>query len=113
MFDFWNNMMNPMIFMQRAFFMQLQLMQNMTAMQLQLMQNMMNGMNFDMSGEGAGDTQTPSVSDGQEGFKLGNITVPPELLRKLMKMEMSPENLGKLQKLLDTVLGAIPVPGES
>ena len=48
-------------------------------------------------------------SDGQHsGFKLGNLEIPPELLARLMQMDMSPENLQKLQKLLDFVFEVMP-----
>ncbi len=98
------NMMNPIGFMQQAFFMHLQFMQNMTAMQMLFMQNMMRGMNFDMPMADTESTQTVQT----EGFKLGDVTVPPELLKKLMHMDMSPENLEKLQNVLDFVLGSVP-----
>ncbi len=34
--------------------------------------------------------------------------MPPELIRRLLYTDMSPENLEKLQKVLDFVLSAIP-----
>ena len=103
-----SSMMNPMIFMQQAFFMQFQFMQNMTNMQMQLMKNLMNCQSVDIS-EGAGNTSDKaSVNAMQEGFKLGNLTVPPELLKKFMQMDMTPENLEKLQKMLDFTLNNIP-----
>ena len=43
-------------------------------------------------------------------FKLGKLEIPPELLGRLMQMDMSPENLEKLQKLLDFVFDAMPQP---
>ena len=38
------------------------------------------------------------------GFKLGTFEIPPELLATVMQLDMSPEHLEKLQKVLDTVL---------
>ena len=42
------------------------------------------------------------------GFQLGGMTIPPEMLQKLLQMEMSPENLEKLQKVLNFMFAAIP-----
>jgi hypothetical protein len=36
------------------------------------------------------------------------MAIPPELLQTLLQMEMSPENLEKLQKVLDCMFAAIP-----
>ena len=68
----------------------------------------MNGTVPEGSGQDAAGGAVSAPALQQEGFKLGNVTVPPELLKKLMQMEMSPENLEKLQKVLDFVLGSIP-----
>lgn len=107
------NMMNPMSMMQQSFMMQMQFMQNMTMMQMQLIQEFMNMMSMngtvpEGNGQDAAGGAVSAPALQQEGFKLGNVTVPPELLKKLMQMEMSPENLEKLQKVLDFVLGSIP-----
>lgn len=121
------NMMKPMEFMQQAFLMQLQFMHDMTEMQMQFMRSMGNLMkpeNSHMDSGSFGATSCPIDGDmnydmpaadavkaptaPEEGFKLGNLTVPPELLKKLLRMDMSPENLEKLRKVLDVVLSSIP-----
>jgi len=43
-----------------------------------------------------------------DGFKLGNMEIPPEMLGTLLSMDMSSENLEKLQKLLDILFEAMP-----
>lgn len=69
----------------------------------------MNVMKMNGEANTGGVQEASEVAAGQqEGFKLGSITIPPELLKKLMQMDMSPENLEKLQKVLDFVLGSIP-----
>lgn len=102
------NNTNPMNFMQQAFMMQMQFMQNMTMMQIQFMENMMNTFNvMQMNSAMSHPEQTPAQEETnaslqkQGGFKLGSMDVPPELLKKFMQMDMSPENLEKLQKALD------------
>jgi hypothetical protein len=47
---------------------------------------------------------------GQGGFKLGDIEIPPELLQMVLQMDMKPENLEKLQKVLDFVFSVMPEP---
>ena len=43
-----------------------------------------------------------------EGFKAGNMNLPPQILQMLLSMDMSPENLKKLQKILDFAFSAVP-----
>ena len=98
----------PMQLMKQAFGMQMQMMQTMCTMQMQFMQGFakMMGMN-----KGLLDALKPEAdaSLGQPGgFKLGNMEIPPWLLTKLMQMDMSPENLEKLQRVLDFVFEAMP-----
>ena len=97
--------------MQQTFMTHMEMMQLMCMMPMQLTQGI-----FDRMGTGTGsapDSHEPGehASDGQgSGFKLGNMEVPPELLSRLMRMDMSPENLEKLQRLLDFVFDAMPQP---
>lgn len=106
----WNPQMNadganPMaMMMSQMFAMHMMFMQGMFMMPMQMMQFMMNIM--PENSEAAPEGSAPAVSEG--GFKLGNMNVPPEMLKYLMQMDMSPENLQKLQKVLDTVFAAIP-----
>jgi trigger factor len=69
-----------------------------------MMQNMASMMN-----KFPGGMAPEKAAPGQaEGFRLGNMEIPPEMLGTLLSMDMSPENLEKLQKLLDIVLEAMP-----
>ena len=96
---------SAMQFLQQAWQMQLQLMQSLCMMPWYMMQNMMAMMT--MMGGNAGDRQ-PEEKPASGGFKLGNMDVPPELLGMLLRMDMSPENLEKLQKVLDFVFEVMP-----
>ena len=95
----------PMLpFMHQAFMMQMQFMQNMCMMPFYMMQNMASMMN-----KFPGGMAPEKAAPGQaEGFRLGNMEIPPEMLGTLLSMDMSPENLEKLQKLLDIVFEAMP-----
>jgi len=55
-----------------------------------------------------GATVQKGSAEQPGGFQLGGMTIPPELLQTLLQMEMSPENLEKLQKVLDFMFAAIP-----
>ena len=105
---------NPMQLMQQMFQLQMQLMQTVMLMPMQLMQGMVNLMNqaaaqpADTEAAAAQPAEPKPEAAPKSGFKLGNLTVPPELLSKLMQMEMSPENLEKLQGALDFVFEAMP-----
>jgi hypothetical protein len=84
--------------------MQMQFMQNMCMMPFYMMQNMASMMN-----KFPGGMAPEKAAPGQaEGFRLGNMEIPPEMLGTLLSMDMSPENLEKLQKLLDIVFEAMP-----
>ena len=98
-----NGDMNPMLLMQRAFMMHLQMMQFMWTMPMQLMAGAMDWMSQNMPEE-----QPNEEKAAPEGFQLGNLNVSPELLKKVMEMDMTPENLEKLQKVLDVVFAAMP-----
>ena len=96
------DMLNPMLFIQQAFNMQMQFAQYMFMMPFYMMKGFadMTGMEGVFPKE---DSKAP-----ESGFKVGNVNVPPEILGKLLSMDMSPENLEKLQKLLDFVFAAMP-----
>ncbi len=97
--------------MKEAFGMQKQMMQTMQAMcmmPMQLMLAFLNGLAEDAPGDDAPKSAAPEGQEG--GFKLGNMEIPPKLLARLMQMEMSPENLAKLQRVLDFVFDAMPQP---
>ncbi|MBE6040411.1 MAG: hypothetical protein E7219_05565 [Clostridiales bacterium] len=101
-FDF-GSFSNPMMFMQQAFMMQMQMAAYMFMMPLQMMKSMAGMVSGAMNGE------TEEKSEAAPGtIKIGNFNVSPEMLQKLMAMDMSPENLEKLQKVLDFTLGMIP-----
>jgi hypothetical protein len=97
--------------MKQAFEMQMQMVQlaqTLCMMPLQLMQSILS-----MLEAGMPDASAPEAAaqEGQKGgFKLGNMEIPPWLLAKLMQIDMSPENLAKLQRVLDFVFEAMPQP---
>lgn len=114
---------DPVQFMQQMFGLQMQMAQTMFMMPFEMMQNMvkMAGMPDmsqmrDMPGladmfrgfAAAGSDKKEAAASQNAGFDLGGMNIPPELLKKLMQMDMSPENLAKLQKVLDFVLGSMP-----
>ena len=98
---------DPMQFMQQAFMMQMQFMQNMMMLPMQFMQGM-TAMMEQNAPAGEAERIENSSEAQQGGFKLGNMNIPPELLRKLMQMDMTPENLEKLQRVLDFMFEAMP-----
>ena len=111
------NDMNPFSFMQQAFMMQMRMMQMTQAMFMMPMQMMsafmpmMDPQNFSsmVTGLKSKMGSMTSMPEGAEsGFKLGNISIPPALIRKLMQIDMSPENLEKLQGVLDFVFASMP-----
>lgn len=101
--------MDPMKFMQQAFMMQMKFSQMMLMMPFQMMKNI-----AEMMGAGAAESDESDKNDEPagaaqpEGFKLGGREIPPEMLSMLLNMEMSPENLEKLQKTLDFAFSAMP-----
>lgn len=95
---------NPMMFMQQAFMMQMQFAASMLMMPFQMMKSMAGMMTGGMDGDADEKSEAPAPGT----IKVGNFNVSPEMLQKLMAMDMSPENLEKLQKVLDFTLGMIP-----
>ena len=95
----------PMVsLMQQAFKLQMQFMQSMCMIPLCTMQTLST-----MLGNLPGDAAPEKPASRQAGgFKLGDMEIPPEVLGTLMSMDMSPENLEKLQKVLDFVFEAMP-----
>ena len=96
--------------MQQTFMTHMEMMQLMCMMPMQFTQGIWNRVD---SGTGSPDPAMTgeAASDGQgSGFKIGNMEIPTELLSRLMQMDMSPENLEKLQGLLDFVFDAMPQP---
>ena len=102
---------DPMELMKQAFEMQMQMMllaQTLCMMPLQLMQSFLAMLEAGMPDASEAEA---SAQEGQKGgFKLGNMEIPPWLLAKLMQLDMSPENLAKLQRVLDFVFEAMPQP---
>lgn len=104
--------------MQQACNLQMQIMQCMCLMPLSVMQAMTNAV-AQVASAGA-----PGAQPGEEvgahaasarpaGFKLGNWELPPELLSMLLNIDMSPENLEKLQRTLDFAFEALPQPSNA
>ena len=94
-------MEEAMQMMTQMFQLQMQFAQMMWMMPIQLMQGMAG-----MAQMGAAAQKEGAAQPG--GFQLGGMTIPPALLQKLLQMEMSPENLEKLQKVLNFLFAAIP-----
>ena len=100
----------PMVsLMQQAFKLQMQFMQTMCMMPLCMMQTM-STMLGNLPGDAAPEKPAAekTVAGQAGGFKLGDMEIPPEILGTLLSMDMSPENLEKLQKLLDFVFEVMP-----
>lgn len=93
--------MDPRQFMEQAVKMQMQMAQSMFLMPFAMMQGLAGAMGCRPGGANAA---------GQGGFKLGNVEIPPELLQMVLQLDMKPENLEKLQKVLDFVFSAMPEP---
>lgn len=91
---------DPMQFMLQAAMLQMQIAKSMFIMPLTMMQGLAEVFESHDEAEAA----------SQSGFRLGSFELPPELLQKVMQMDMKPENLEKLQKVLDFVFSAIPEP---
>ena len=103
---------DPMELMKQAFEMQMQMIQiaqTLCMMPLQLMQSFLAMMEAGMP-DGASAAASGAEEGQKGGFKLGNMEIPPWLLAKLMQIDMSPENLAKLQRVLDFVFEAMPQP---
>ena len=102
----------PMPWMAQGMEEAMQMMTQMLQMHMQFAQmmwmipvNIMQG----MAGIAQMGTAAQKGSAAQPGgFQLGGMAIPPELLQTLLQMEMSPENLEKLQKVLDYLFAAIP-----
>lgn len=91
---------DAMRFMQQAFTLQMQIARTMFLMPFTMMQGVAEM--FD----GRQETEAPA----QDGFRLGKVALPPELLQMALQIDMKPENLEKLQKALDFVFSALPEP---
>ena len=100
-----NGEMNPMQFMQQAWALQMQIARNMFMMPLQMMKGFAGLKGAAPDGGEAAEDGAPAQAGG---FQLGPMQIPPELLRFLLKLEMSPENLKKLQKVLDFAFEMLP-----
>ena len=126
MFSFFDNQQNPLMgmmraenraqndgagsmsFMQQAWMMQMQFMQNMCMMPLYMMQGFTSMLGQFIGGMAPEAAPERAAAGQAGGFKIGDMELPPELLGTLLNLEMSPENLEKLQKTLDFVFGAMP-----
>ena len=93
---------DSMRFLQQAFTLQMQIARSMLTMPFTVMKGFAETL-------GSRD-ETESENQNQSGFKLGGFEIPPELLQMVMQMDMKPENLEKLQKVLDFVFSAVPEP---
>jgi len=101
--------------MKQAFGMHMQMMRTMCMMHMQFASSMCmmplqmtKAMAEMMAGKMSGAAEAGSKAPASGAFKIGNFDVSPEMLQKLLAMDMSPENLDKLQKVLDFVFGMMP-----
>jgi hypothetical protein len=89
-----------MRFMQQAFTLQMQIARSMFLMPFTMMQGFAEMF----------ETRQETKASDQDGFRLGKVALPPELLQMALQIDMKPENLEKLQKALDFVFSALPEP---
>lgn len=136
MFNFFDNQKNPLMYMmnmmntestrdaespekepvdaelaellKHAFGMQMQMMGMMCTMQMQFLQGVASMMGLNRGTPDAPRPEPDASAAQPGGFQLGGVEIPPQLLARLMQMDMSPENLSKLQKALDFLFEAMP-----
>lgn len=136
MFNFFDNQKNPLMYMmnmmntestrdaespekepvdaelaellKQAFGMQMQMMGMMCTMQMQFLQVVAGMMGLNRGTPDAPRPEPDASAAQPGGFQLGGVEIPPQLLARLMQMDMSPENLSKLQKALDFLFEAMP-----
>lgn len=136
MFNFFDNQKNPLMYMmnmmntestrdaespekepvdaelaellKQAFGMQMQMMGMMCTMQMQFLQGVASMMGLNRGTPDAPRPEPDASAAQPGGFQLGGVEIPPQLLARLMQMDMSPENLSKLQKALDFLFEAMP-----
>lgn len=92
---------DTMQFMEQAVKIQMQMAKSMFLMHFAMMQGV---------AEAAGFKPGKAGEAGPGGFKLGNFEIPPELLQMVLQLDMKPENLEKLQKVLDFAFSAMSEP---
>ena len=125
MFNFFDNQKNPLMYMMNMMNTEstrdaespekepvdaelAELLKQAFGMQMQFMQGVAGIMGLNRGTPDAPRPE-PDASAGQPGgFQLGGVEIPPQLLARLMQMDMSPENLSKLQKALDFLFEAMP-----
>ena len=125
MFNFFDNQKNPLMYMMNMMNTEstrdaegpekepvdaelMELLKQAFGMQMQFMQGVAGIMGLNRGTPDAPRPE-PDASAGQPGgFQLGGVEIPPQLLARLMQMDMSPENLSKLQKALDFLFEAMP-----
>ena len=101
--------MMQMQMMNQTFTTHMQMMQLMCMMPMQFTRGIFNTMGMSTSSESdPAELSAPGSDEQRSGFKLGNMEIPPELLTRLMQMDMRPENLEKLQRFLDFVFEVMP-----
>lgn len=94
--------------LKQAFGMQMQMMGMMCTMQMQFLQGVAGVMGLNRGTPDAPRSEPDASAAQPGGFQLGGVEIPPQLLARLMQMDMSPENLSKLQKALDFLFEAMP-----
>ena len=92
--------------MQQGFDIHMQMMQLAWTMPMNAMQVMTDLME---QAAKAAPAEGRAAAANRGGFNMGKMSIPPQLISMLMNLDMSPENLKKLQQGLDFVFGVFPV----
>ena len=125
MFNFFDNQKNPLMYMMNMMNTEstrdaespekepvdaelAELLKQAFGMQMQFLQGVAGVMGLNRGTPDAPRPEPDASAAQPGGFQLGGVEIPPQLLARLMQMDMSPENLSKLQKALDFLFEAMP-----
>ena len=90
--------------MQQGFDIHMQMMQFAWTIPMNAMQVV-----IDLVDQAAAPAEGHAAAANRGGFNMEKMNIPPQLISMLMNLDMSPENLKKLQQGLDFVFGVFPV----
>ena len=92
--------------MQQGFDIHMQMMQFAWTIPMNAMQVMIDMVDQSVK---AAPAEGHAAAANRGGFNMGKMNIPPQLISMLMNLDMSPENLKKLQQGLDFIFGVFPV----
>ena len=69
---------------------------------------MMPQMMFPFIIQGMNNDTMEEHADEQDGFQFMGMTIPKSMLQKLLNMDWPPEELDKLQKIIDMIYAVMP-----